>query len=147
MTITLDTPHIVLVEDSDDDHDTVREAVRLSGLPASLRRVSNGDECLALLRRGAAERPAFVMMDLNTPSTDGRETLRQIKADPLLKAIPVVVVTTSANPRDVDFCYQCGANAYHVKPTRYPEHLQMLTGLFDYWLVEVLKPTTHGVAP
>ena len=99
MTITLDTPHIVLVEDSDDDHDTVLEAVR------------------------------------------------QIKADPLLKAISVVVVTTSVNPRDLDFCYPCGANAYHVKPTRYPEHLQMLTGLFDYWLVEVLKPTTHGVAP
>ena len=108
MTITRDTRQIVLVGDSDEDHDAVREAVRLSGLPASLRRVSNGDECLALLRRASTERPAFVMMDLNTFSTDGREALRQIKADPLLKVIPVVVVTTSANPRDVDYCYQCG---------------------------------------
>ncbi len=147
MTITQDAPHIVLVEDSDDDFDTVLEAVRLSGLPANLRRVSNGDECLALLRRGGAERPAFVMMDLNTAGTDGRGTLRQIKADPLLRAVPVVVVTTSASPRDVDYCYQCGANAYHVKPISYPEHLQMLTELLQYWLVKVLKPTARRLTP
>ena len=102
MTITTGTLQIVLVEDSDDDFDTVCEALRLSGLPAELHRVSNGDECLALLRRGSLARPAFVLMDLNTSSTDGLDTLAQIKADPLLKAIPVVVVTTSAHPRDVD---------------------------------------------
>jgi CheY-like chemotaxis protein len=147
MTIATDTPHIVLVEDSEDDFETVLEAVRLSGRPANLRRVSNGDECLALLRCGDTSRPTFVMLDLNTSSTDGREALRQIKADPLLKAIPVVVVTTSVNPRDVDFCYQCGANAYHVKPVSYPEHLQMLTGLLDYWLVDVIKPNAHRLAP
>lgn len=147
MTITPDAPHIVLVEDSDDDFDTVLEAVRLSGLPAHLHRVNNGDECLALLRRGGAERPVFVLMDLNTSSTDGRETLWQIKADPLLKAIPVVVVTTSANPRDVDYCYQCGANAYHVKPVSYPDHLRMLTGLLDYWLVGVLRSGARRLAP
>ena len=147
MTLSSDTPYIVLVEDSDDDFDTALEAVRLSGLPARLHRVNNGDECLALLRPGGAERPAFVLMDLNTSGTDGRETLRQIKADPLLKAIAVVVVTTSANPRDVDHCYQCGANAYHVKPVSYPEHLQLLTGLLDYWLVRVIAPTARRLAP
>ena len=61
--------------------------------------------------------------------------------------VPVVVVTTSANPRDVDYCYQCGANAYHVKPVSYPDHLQTLTGLLDYWLVRVLKPTAQRLAP
>ena len=147
MTTTRDTQHIVLVEDSDDDHDTVREALRLSGLPTRLSRASNGDECLALLRRSGAEWPTFVMMDLSTPGTDGREALRQIKADPLLRAIPVVVVTASANPRDVDFCYQCGANAYHVKPVRYPDHLQMLSGLLKYWLVDVLTSTAPATSP
>lgn len=146
MRITSDTPQIMLVEDSDESHDTVLEAVRLYGLPASLRRAGNGDECLAFLRRGGAERTAFVMMDLNTSGTDGREALRQIKADPLLEAIPVVVVTTSANPRDVDFCFQCGAHACRVKPISYPDHLQMLTGLFDYWLVNVIEPTAHGLS-
>ena len=147
MTITTDTLHIVLVEDSDDDHDTVREAVRLSGLATRLSRVSDGDACLALLRRADTVRPALVLMDLSTPGADGREALREIKADPLLKTIAVVVVTASANPRDVDFCYGCGANAYHVKPVRYPEHLQMLARLLKYWLVDVLKPTAPGVSP
>ena len=159
MSITRDIPHIVLVEDSDDDHDTVREAVRLSGLSARLGRVgrlsrlsrltrmSNGDECLALLRHADTERPMLVLMDLSTPGTDGREALREIKADPLLKTIPVVVVTASANPRDVNFCYGCGANAYHVKPVRYPEHLQMLAGLLKYWLVDVLRPAAPEVSP
>ena len=139
------TPHILLLEDSDDDYDTVREALRRSSLPVRLRRVSNGDECLALLRRGDG-RPAFMMMDLNTPRTDGREALRQIKADPLLKTIPIAVVTTSANPLDVDLCYQYGANAYHVKPMRYPDHLQMLAALLRYWLVEVLQPTATAAS-
>ena len=147
MTITGNTQHIVLVEDSDDDFDTVREAVRLSGLPASLRRVINGDECMALLRLDNAERPVLVMMDLNMCSTDGRDALRQIKADPQLKSIPVAVVTTSANPRDVDLCYRYGANAYHVKPVRYTDHLQMLTQMLEYWLVGVLKPTASKPSP
>jgi len=147
MSITRDILHIVLVEDSDDDQDTVREALRLSGLSTHLSRASSGDACLALLRHAATERPALVLMDLSTPGADGREALRQIKADPLLKTIPVVVVTASANPRDVDFCYGCGANAYHVKPVRYPEHLQMLAGLLKYWLVDVLRPTAAEVAP
>jgi CheY-like chemotaxis protein len=147
MTITQNSPQIVLVEDSDEDHDTAIEAVRQSGLPMSLLRVSNGDQCLALLRRVGTEQPALVMMDLNTPSTDGREALRQIKSDPSLNAIPVVVVTTSSNPRDVHDCYQCGANAYHVKPFSYPEHLQMLMTLFDYWLVKVMRPTARGPKP
>ena len=68
MTITRDTPQIVLVEDSDEDHNAVHKAVRRSGLPASLRRVSNGDECLTLPRRDNAERPAFVMTGRNTAS-------------------------------------------------------------------------------
>jgi CheY-like chemotaxis protein len=147
MTVVASTQHIMLVEDSDDDFDTVREAARRSGLPVSLRRVSNGDECMALLRRSDAERPALVMMDLNTSSTDGREALRQIKADPQFKTIPVAVVTTSANQRDVDLCYQYGANAYHVKPVRYPDHLQLLTRVLEYWLVGVHQPSASKPSP
>ncbi len=147
MTITLNTRHIVLVEDSADDHDTVREALQQFSLPTRLSRVSNGDACMALLQRADVQRPALVLMDLNTASTDGREALRLIKTDPLLQTIPVVVVTASANPRDVDFCYRCGANAYHVKPVRYPEHLQMLAGLLQYWLADVTSTTTPAASP
>ncbi len=147
MTITLNTRHIVLVEDSADDHDTVRDALQQFSLPTRLSRVNNGDECLALLQRADVQRPALVLMDLNTASTDGREALRLIKTDPLLQTIPVVVVTASANPRDVDFCYRFGANAYHVKPVRYPDHLQMLAGLLKYWLADVTSSTAPAASP
>ena len=61
--------------------------------------------------------------------------------------VPVVVVTTSASPRDVDCCFQCGANAQHVEPVSYPQHLQMLTELLKYWRVQVLRPTAQRLAP
>lgn len=131
---------VVVVEDSDEDFETVTEAVRKTGLAAELRRVTTGDECLALLRAAAA-RPAVVLMDLNTPGTDGREALAAIKADPALRSTPVVVLTTSANPKDLDFCYQAGVNAYHVKPVRYPDHLQTIIDILGYWLDRVTLPT------
>ena len=71
-----------------------------------------------------------------------------IKANPVLRTIPVVVVvTTSANPRDVDFCYSHGANAHHVKPVRYPDHLHVLTKLLEYWRVVVSKPALQKTPP
>ena len=94
-----------------------------------------------------AERPAFVMTELNTPSSDGREALRQIKADGRLKAIAVVVDTTSANPDDATYCCQRGANAHHVKPVSCHYRLQMLTARFDLWLVDVIKPTAQRRSP
>ena len=112
-----------------------------------LSRVSNGEQCMALLRRADAERPTFVMLDLSTSGTGGLETRRQIKADPLLKAIPGDVVTASANPRDVDFCCQNGAEACHRKPVRHPDHLQLLARLLKYWLVDVIKPTASESSP
>lgn len=131
-------PPVIIVEDSDEDFDTVEEAVRLSGVSVELRRATTGGDCLALLRGVAAVRPAMVLLDLNTPGTDGREALQTIKADSDLKAYPVVVFSTSANPKDLEFCYKAGANAYHVKPVRYPDHLQILVDLLLYWLDRVV---------
>lgn len=132
-------PSVVIVEDSDEDSDTVREAVRHSELAVDLRRAASGGECLRLLRGGAV-RPALVVMDLNTPGTDGREALTSLKADPALRSIPVVVLSTSNSPGDVAFCYAAGANAYHVKPVRYAEHLRVLGDLLGYWLGPVTLP-------
>ena len=133
------TPSVVVVEDSDEDFDTVREAVKHSGLAVELHRASSGGECLRLLPVGAV-RPALVLMDLNTPGTDGREALASLKADPALRSVPVVVLSTSNSPGDVAFCYAAGANAYHVKPVRYAEHLRVLSGLLGYWLGPVALP-------
>jgi CheY-like chemotaxis protein len=137
---------IVIVEDSDEDFDTVIQAVRKAGIMADVRRATTGGECLDLLRSASSIRPAVVLMDLNTPGTDGREALAAIKLDDALKLFPVVVFSTSEDPRDQAFCYAAGANAYHVKPVRYPEHLQLVIDLLTYWIDRVALPGPAGAA-
>jgi CheY-like chemotaxis protein len=137
---------VLVVEDSDEDFDTVLTAARLAGIQHEIRRALTGDDCLRLLRGTAGHaraQVALVLLDLNTPQGDGRYALEQIYADPTLHAIPLVVLSTSANPRDVDFCYGHGANAYHVKPVSHSEHLLMLQTLFTYWLSSVVLPTAQ----
>lgn len=133
---------VLVVEDSDEDFDTLGEAARRAGVVHQLRRTTTGDGCLTLLRGEGVARihPALVLMDLNTPGTDGREALVVIKADPVLRAVPVVVVSTSSNPKDLAFCYRAGANAYHVKPLRYVDHLEVLLDVFAYWLTCAAHP-------
>jgi CheY-like chemotaxis protein len=130
---------LLVLEDSDDDFDTLEEARRAAGLRNEVRRAITGEACLELLRDGSVW-PAVVLLDLNTPGLDGRATLQEIKQDPALRSLPVVVFTTSSNPRDLAFCYGAGANAYHVKPVRYPEHLQVVRALLGYWLGPVTLP-------
>jgi CheY-like chemotaxis protein len=135
---------VLVVEDSDDDFDTVVTAARLAGIHHEIRRAVSGDDCLQLLR-GTNNQPgvraALVLLDLNTPHGDGRNALEQMHADAKLRAIPLVVLSTSANPRDIDFCYAFGANSYHVKPVSHGEHLLVLQNLFAYWLGNVVLPT------
>lgn len=137
-------PIVLIVEDSDEDFDTLMLAVRTAGIHADVRRATTGGECLELLRGPNSIRPAMIFMDLNTPGTDGREALATIKSDPALKAYPVIVFSTSANPKDLESCYRAGANAYHVKPVRHPHHLQVVTDLLHYWLVRAALPVTGG---
>jgi len=137
---------LVVVEDSDEDFETVDEAVKRSGVAVEVRRATTGGGGLMLLRELAPDRPVLVLMDLNTPGTDGRESLAELKTDPALKAIPVVVFSTSSNPKDVGFCYAAGANAYHVKPVRYPDHLQLVIDLVNYWFGRVALPAAEETA-
>lgn len=135
--------HILVVEDSDEDFETVRDAARRAGIAHSIVRASSGGECLRLLRGGAPRRdalPALVLMDLNTPGDDGREALREVRGDDAFKSLPLVVLSASANPRDLQYCYTQGANAYHVKPVDHAAHLQVLRQIFAYWLDSVVLP-------
>ncbi len=132
---------LVTVEDSDEDFDTVQEAVKRAKFPVTVIRAATGGDALTILRAQAPTRPTLVLMDLNTDGTDGRDALAAIKAEPALKSIPVVVLSTSANPKDVVFCYAAGASAYHVKPVRYPDHLAVLVDVLTYWLSRVVLPT------
>ena len=138
--------YLLVVEDSDEDFATVLEAARAAGLPHEIRRAASGDECLRLLGDNERERranPSLVLLDLNTPQGDGRDALRGIRKNDRLRALPLVVLSTSSNPRDVEYCYAAGANAYHTKSVNYPEHVRTLRAIFDYWLTAVVLPVSR----
>jgi CheY-like chemotaxis protein len=135
--------HILVVEDSDEDFETVQDAARRGGVCHPIVRAGSGDECLRLLRGAARRRdalPALVLLDLNTPGDDGRVVLREIRSDANLDTLPLVVLSGSASPRDLQHCYREGANAYHVKPVDHAAHLQVLQQIFAYWLGSVVLP-------
>jgi CheY-like chemotaxis protein len=139
-------PQIMVVEDSDEDFDTLQDAARLGSVVHPIVRASSGTECLRLLRSGEGSRDrqtVLVLLDLNTPGDDGREVLRQVRCDDALGLLPVVVLSASANARDLQFCYANGANAYHVKPVDHASHLKVLQSIFAYWLGSVVLPFRH----
>ena len=145
---TLELEVVDLTTLLDEDYDTVLEAMRRSGAPNRIVRADSGDAGLRMLETptpGHSGRVALVLMDLNTAKGDGREALRSIRMHGHLRALPVVVLSASANPRDVRFCYDHGANAYHIKPVSHPEHLQLLQNILVYGLNGVVLPDWHGV--
>lgn len=138
---------ILLVEDSPEDFETTERAFRRSGLKNPIYRCADGDEALDFLhRRGQyagtdkAPRPGVILLDLNLPGTDGREVLSEIKNDPGLKQIPVIVLTTSKDERDVEVCYRCGANSYIQKPVDLDGFMKAIERLNDYWFEVVILP-------
>ncbi|HEX3554779.1 MAG TPA: response regulator [Thermoanaerobaculia bacterium] len=138
---------ILLVEDSPEDYETTERAFRKSGLKNPIYRCADGDEALDFLyRRGRfsdpqkAPRPGVILLDLNLPGTDGREVLSEIKNDPALKQIPVIVLTTSKDDRDVEVCYRCGANSYIQKPVDLDGFMQAIERLNGYWFEVVILP-------
>lgn len=137
---------ILVVEDSDEDFDTLCDAAAKAGVTRMIQRVLSGGDCLTMLRGeidvGLPLLPALILMDLHSHVVDGREALVAIKPDASLKEIPLVVLTTSASPKDVAFCYQAGVNAYHVKPVRHDQYLLLLRSLLNYWLVSATLPPT-----
>jgi two-component system response regulator len=144
--VLLDSPNqpILLVEDSPEDFETTQRAFRRSGLKNPIFRCADGDEALDFLfRRGrhaGAPQPGVILLDLNLPGTDGREVLSEIKADPELKQIPVIVLTTSSDDRDVAACYKAGANSYIQKPVDLEGFMQAIERLNDYWFEVVILP-------
>jgi CheY-like chemotaxis protein len=145
MTATTDfsrptTPPILIVEDSHEDFEAFKRYLRRSHLQVPLYRCINGNQALAFLYhtgdyedRQSAPRPGLIVIDLNLPGTDGREVLRRIKQDQHLKPIPIIVFTTSNNPKDVEDCYQLGVNSYIVKPINIEQLKRDIRAIVDYW--------------
>ena len=90
--------------------------------------------------RANSLRPSLILLDLNLPGTDGREVLRRIKQDDSLKLIPIVVFTTSNNPKDIEVCYRYGVNSYIVKPIDFAQLKRDIQILVDYWFEVATLP-------
>ncbi len=139
------TVRILLVEDNPGDVRLAREAFLEAGTPVQLCAVSNGIEALAYLRReeGYADeaRPDLILLDLNMPRMDGRQTLREIKRDPALRSIPVLILTTSQAESDITQCYDLHANCYIAKPVDLDQFLSIVRSIESFWIDTVLLPT------
>ena len=138
---------ILLVEDSPEDFEATLRAFRKSGLKNTVVRCENGDQALDYLyRRGeyadpaSSPRPGVVLLDLNLPGTDGRQVLSEIKGDERLRDIPVVVLTTSSDERDINACYRSGANSYIQKPVDVDGFMKAIERLNGYWFEVVILP-------
>jgi two-component system, response regulator len=135
---------IMLIEDSPEDVEATLRAFRRSGLHNEIVHCATGDEALERLHgRHPGEtvlRPGIILLDLNLPGTDGREVLAELKATEALKSIPVVVLTTSSDDRDVEACYRAGASSYIQKPVNMDGFLKAIQQLAGYWFEIVILP-------
>jgi len=132
---------ILMADDDPDDRFITKEAFKEAGLINDLRFVEDGEELIDYLyQRGKyhdaknAPRPGLILLDLNMPKKDGREALREIKADESLRRIPVVVLTTSKEEEDIIRAYDLGSNSYITKPVSFNSLLITLKALANYWL-------------
>ena len=136
---------ILLVEDNPGDVRLTIEAMREAKLSNRLHVAEDGVEAMQFLRRegrfGDAPRPDLILLDLNLPKKDGREVLAEIKSDPVLKRIPVVVLTTSHAEEDVLRAYDLHANCYVTKPVDLEQFMKIVKQIDEFWLKLVILPT------
>jgi chemotaxis family two-component system response regulator Rcp1 len=137
--------HIWLVEDSLTDVKIIERALREGSVPHRLTVIRDGQKALEHLSRladpsGPAEHePDLILLDLNLPGLDGSQILARIKGDPILRVIPVVILTTSSREEDIVQAYKAGANTYIQKPDEYPRYRDLVLTLRQYWHQTALR--------
>jgi CheY-like chemotaxis protein len=149
-------PHrLLVIEDSDEDFEALSRIVnQVSHVSLDVHRCIDGDDALDWLNRvgkyvatDAATQnqphsnPDLIILDLNLPGTDGREILVMIKQTKSLKTIPIVVLSTSSNPKDIEACYQSGVNSYMLKPMNINALKDSFRMMLDYWFRAIVLPT------
>lgn len=141
---------ILLADDDEEDRMLAADALEESRVVNELRFVGDGDELLDYLyRRGRfsdpeeAPAPGLILLDLNMPRKDGREALREIKADPDLRRIPIVVLTTSKAEEDIYRTYDLGANSFITKPVSFEGLVSVMREIGRYWIEIVELPPDH----
>ncbi len=138
---------ILMADDDADDRLLAKDALTECRLANDLHFVENGEELLEYLKRRGkyasladAPRPGLILLDLNMPKKDGREALKEIKADPELRRIPVVVLTTSKADTDIGRIYELGANSFISKPVSFDSLVEVMKILGRYWFEIVELP-------
>lgn len=140
---------ILIADDDPDDQYMIKEALNASALDREVRSVSDGEELMDYLHRREKfkdmelPRPSVILLDLNMPKKDGRECLIEIKADPKLSRIPIVIFSTSNNQDDVIRSYESGAASYIAKPYSYNELVEVMEAFKKYWFSTVTTPDTN----
>jgi two-component system response regulator len=133
-----------MVEDSPSDAQLTVEALHAAKIANRLSHVEDGVEAMRFLRREGpyveAPRPDLILLDLNLPCKDGREVLDELKRDPDLKVIPVVVLTTSRSEQDVLRSYELHANCYITKPVDFAQFMEVVKAIENFWLTVVTLP-------
>jgi two-component system, chemotaxis family, response regulator Rcp1 len=139
---------ILLVEDNPGDVRLTEEALKEGKVINRLSVVPDGVEALAYLRKtgeyASAATPDLVLLDLNLPKKDGREVLAEVKQDPELRKIPVVVLTTSRDEQDILKSYDLHANCYITKPVDFEQFIRVVRAIEDFWLSVVKLPPNGG---
>lgn len=137
---------IFLVEDNKADIRLIEEALKHSSMSFQVVTVRNGIDAMAYLRQEGdyqdVPRPDLILLDLNLPKKDGREVLAEIKTDPALKRIPVVVLTTSKNEEDISHSYDLHVNCYITKSRNLSELFKIVQGIEQFWLQIVTLPSS-----
>lgn len=142
---------ILLADDDPDDRQLTRDAFAENRLVNMLHTVEDGEELMEYLRRQGryadqknAPLPGLILLDLNMPRKDGREALKEIKADPELRRIPIVVLTTSKAEEDILRTYDLGVNSYVTKPVTFKSLVELIKVLGRYWFEVVELPPEEG---
>ena len=138
---------ILIAEDDADDRFLLQAAFHENGFRDRLHFVENGAEVIEFLNHANSNKnaivnsfPKFILLDLNMPKKDGREVLKEIKLNPELKQIPVVIFSTTNNEQEMKRCYELGANSYITKPGSFDLLLKIVANLRGYWLQTISTP-------
>jgi CheY-like chemotaxis protein len=136
------THQLLVIEDSNEDFEALCRIIdQVSNFSLDVHRCVDGDEALDWLNQ-AASNPDLIILDLNLPGTDGREILVTIKQTKKLRSIPIVVLSTSSNPKDIEACYQSGVNSYMLKPMDINCLKDSLRVMLDYWFKAMVLPNS-----
>jgi two-component system response regulator len=139
---------ILMADDDPDDRMLMQEALAENNISNSIYFVENGEELLDYLNRSGkyankmCVTPGIIFLDLNMPKIDGRQALKQLKADPVLRKIPIIILTTSKAEFDILEAYDLGVNSFISKPVRFDELVEVTREISSYWFGTVSLPTS-----